>query len=162
MRLDDRLFRNAMGNFATGVTVITTEVNEAAHGMTANAFVSVSLNPKLVLVSIDKNARMLEFIRSAQKFAINILTSEQQIESMKFAGQTKEETPYHFDCFKDFPAIKDSLATMTCNVCQEVEAGDHILFIGEVTGLRTNEGDPLLFYKGKYHGLTKRQETNEK
>lgn len=159
--MDDRLFRNAMGNFATGITVITTEVNGEAYGMTANAFVSVSLNPKLVLVSIDHRANMLGQIRQADKFSVSLLMSNQQDVSKRFAGQLKENTPYEFDQFKGMPVVKGALANISCTVYKEVEVGDHTLFIGEVTDLRLNEGDPLLFFQGKYRELETAQQVVE-
>ncbi|MDF2856018.1 MAG: flavin reductase domain protein FMN-binding protein [Neobacillus sp.] len=152
--MDDRFFRNAMGKFATGITVVTTEVNSEPHGMTANAFVSVSLNPKLVLVSIDKRAKILSKIQNSKKFAVSFLSADQETESMRFAGQLKEDSPYQFERFGELPVIKGALANMSCNVYNEVEAGDHILFIGEVTDLQVNEGDPLLYFGGKYRTLT--------
>jgi flavin reductase (DIM6/NTAB) family NADH-FMN oxidoreductase RutF len=152
--MDDRFFRNAMGKFATGITVVSTEVAGEAHGMTANAFVSVSLSPKLILVSIDKRARMLPLIQQSKKFAVSFLSDEQQTESMRFAGQIKEETPYSFEQFGDLPVIQGALANMTCNLYNEVEAGDHILFIGEVTDLKVNEGDPLIYFGGQYRKLS--------
>ena len=76
--MDDRKFRNAMGNFATGVTVITTEGNGGIHGMTANAFMSVSLDPKLVVISIDARAKILDKIIESKQYAVNILSREQQ------------------------------------------------------------------------------------
>ena len=85
--MDDRQFRQAMGKFATGVTVITTEVEGEVHGMTANAFMSVSLEPKLVVISIGERAQMLKKIKTSKKFAVNILSGEQQDYSMIFAGQ---------------------------------------------------------------------------
>ncbi|MFJ7513221.1 flavin reductase family protein [Peribacillus simplex] len=151
--MEDRFFRNAMGNFATGITAITTKVNNEAHGMTANAFVSVSLNPKLVLVSIDNRAKMLEFIQESKEFAISLLSSDQKEVSMRFAGQIKEESLYDFEVFREMPVIKGALANIICTVYKEVEAGDHTLFIGEVTDLKINEGDPLLFFQGKYREL---------
>jgi flavin reductase (DIM6/NTAB) family NADH-FMN oxidoreductase RutF len=152
--MDDRFFRNAMGKFATGITVVSTEVEGEAHGMTANAFVSVSLNPKLILVSIDKRARMLPFIQQTKKFAVSFLSEDQQTESMRFAGQIKEETPYNFETFGNLPVIQGALANITCNLYNEVEAGDHVLFIGEVTDLKVNEGDPLLYFGGQYRKLS--------
>jgi flavin reductase (DIM6/NTAB) family NADH-FMN oxidoreductase RutF len=152
--MDDRFFRNAMGKFATGITVVTTEVNSEPHGMTANAFVSVSLNPKLVLVSIDKRAKILSKIQDSKKFAVSFLSADQETESMRFAGQLKEDSPYQFERFGELPVIKGALANMSCNLYNEVEAGDHILFIGEVTDLQVNEGDPLLYFGGKYRTLT--------
>lgn len=152
--MDDRFFRNAMGKFATGITIVTTEVNGEAHGMTANAFVSVSLNPKLVLVSIDKRAKMLGNIQNSKRFAISFLSASQQDESMRFAGQIKDEASYSFEKYGDLPVIKNALANIVCNLYNEVEAGDHILFIGEVTDLKVNDGNPLLYFGGKYHKIT--------
>nr|WP_263326756.1 flavin reductase family protein [Neobacillus sp. Marseille-Q6967] len=151
--MDDRFFRNAMGKFATGITVVTTEVNGEAHGMTANAFVSVSLQPKLVLVSIDKRAKMLANIQNSKKFAISFLSAQQQGESMRFAGQIKDKTVYPFEKFGAIPVIKDALANVVCNLYNVVEAGDHLLFLGEVTDIRVNEGEPLLYFGGKYRTL---------
>lgn len=152
--MDDRFFRNAMGKFATGITVVTTEVKGVSHGMTANAFVSVSLNPKLILVSIDKRAKMLGFIQETKKFAVSFLAADQKDESMRFAGQLKEGSPYLFERFGEMPVIKDALANIACTVYTEVEAGDHVLFIGEVTDLKACEGDPLLYFQGHYRDLT--------
>jgi len=151
--MDDRLFRNAMGNFATGVTVIATEIHGEACGMTANAFVSISLKPKLILVSIDHHANMLGHIRETEKFTVSLLTSDQQDISRRFAGQLKENIPYEFDRFNELPVIKDALANINCKVYKEVESGDHTLFIGEVTDFRLNKGDPLLFFQGEYREL---------
>lgn len=85
--MDDRTFRRAMGHFATGVTIITTKVDEGIHGMTANAFMSVSLDPKLVAISIDNRANIINKIDSSQKFAVSLLNANQKDLSMHFAGQ---------------------------------------------------------------------------
>jgi flavin reductase (DIM6/NTAB) family NADH-FMN oxidoreductase RutF len=155
MIMDDRLFRNAMGKFATGVTVITTEVEGNAHGMTANAFMSVSLNPKLVVISIGNKAKMLERIQQSKKYAVSFLTESQKEVSMQFAGQIKEEREFEFDYLNELPVIKNALGNLTCNVVAEYEAGDHTMFVGEVTELRLTEEDaePLLFFQGKYREL---------
>ncbi len=151
--MDDRAFRNAMGKFATGVTVITTSVQEEAYGMTANAFMSVSLNPRLVLVSIGEKAQMLNRVRTAGKFAVNILKAEQKELSMYFAGQIKEKREIDFAWLHDLPVIQDSLANIVCNVYREHQAGDHTLFLGEVVDLVVREGEPLTFFSGKYGTL---------
>ena len=151
--MDDRTFRNAMGKFATGVTVITTDLNGEAHGMTANAFMSVSLNPKLVLISIGEKARMLEKLNQSGKFAVNILSEEQQEVSMLFAGQIKEEKEIVFDNLNGVSIIKDALANIVCNVYGKQVAGDHTLFIGEVEDIILREGKPLTFYEGQYGQL---------
>jgi len=148
--VDDRLFRNAMGKFATGVTVITTKVGDTEHGMTANAFMSVSLNPKLVLISIGEKANMNRLIKESGKFAVSVLNGQQQDLSAYFAGQIKEEREIQFDTFNGMPVIPDALVNLTCNVYDSVVAGDHTLYIGEVTDLRMQDGEPLGFYEGKY------------
>ncbi|HWO98716.1 MAG TPA: flavin reductase family protein [Bacillus sp. (in: firmicutes)] len=148
--MDDRTFRNAMGKFATGVTVITTLLEDEAHGMTANAFMSVSLNPRLVLISIGEKARMLDKINESGKFAVNILSDDQKDLSMHFAGQIKEKRQVEFDWINELPVIKNALANIVCKVHSKQVAGDHTLFIGEVTDIVMCEGAPLAFYEGKY------------
>jgi flavin reductase (DIM6/NTAB) family NADH-FMN oxidoreductase RutF len=151
--MDDRLFRNAMGKFATGVTVITTEVDGEVHGMTANAFMSVSLNPNLVVVSIGEKASMLDKIKKSQRYAVNILSSEQKDLSMVFAGQLKERQDVSFDRFAEMPVIKGALAQIVCEVVNVHIEGDHSLFIGKVLDLQLKENEPLLFFNGKYRSL---------
>lgn len=148
--MDSRVFRNAMGKFATGVTVITTKVGEGAHGMTANAFMSISLDPKLITISIDNKAHMLEKIKTSGQFAVSFLSDEQQDLSMHFAGQTKDDREIQFDQIKGIPVIKDALASIVCDVDKTYEIGDHTLFIGKVLDINLSDGNPLTFYSGKY------------
>jgi len=149
--MDDRTFRNAMGRFATGVTVITTKTNDDdIHGMTANAFMSVSLDPKLVTISIDHRANMLEKINESEQFSVNILTYEQKEVSMHFAGQKEMEEEVKFEFVQGVPIIGGSLASVVCDVHTSYEVGDHTLFIGEVKDIIMNDGEPLTFYSGKY------------
>ncbi|MGJ9459822.1 flavin reductase family protein [Oceanobacillus sp. CF4.6] len=157
--MDDRQFRNAMGKFATGVNVITTEVDGDIHGMTANAFMSVSLDPKLVVISIGENASMLEKVRKSKKYAINILSQNQKELSMIFAGQIKEDRNVSFESLADLPVIKGANTQISCEVVNEHVEGDHTLFIGKVIDLKLQEcSDPLLFYKGKYTSLDETEE----
>lgn len=153
--MDERQFRNAMGNFATGITVITTEVENEVHGITVNSFTSISLEPKLVLISIANTAKMLSHIQQSKKFTVSFLGADQENISMQFAGQIKDATPYEFQYFNSQPTIKDALANITCNVYAEYPAGDHTIFIGEVTDFRLNEDseEPIVYYRGKYRKL---------
>lgn len=151
--MEDRAFRNAMGKFATGVTVITTKADDEIRGMTANAFMSVSLNPKLITISIDNNANMLKKIQKSGKFAVNILSEQQKDISMHFAGQTNEDREIDFDFINDVPVVKNSLVSIACSVDRSYEVGDHTLFIGSVVEFDVNEGNPLTFYSGKYGSL---------
>lgn len=153
--MDDRLFRNAMGSFATGVTVITTETNGIPHGMTANAFMSQSLNPKLVIISLKEDAQMLTKIKESGYFSVNVLSEEQQHLSMIFAGQIKSEEKIQFDYLDGKPVIPGALAQLVCQVKSEYIEGDHTLFVGEVTFINLNDGEPLIFSKGKYRKLDK-------
>lgn len=148
--MDDIQFRNAMGKFATGVTVIVTELNGQEYGMTANAFMSLSLSPKKVIISIGEKANLLQKIKESKTFSVNILAAEQEEISMLFAGQLKENRQMEFDYIDGKPVVPDAVAQVTCNVCSEYVEGDHTLFVGDVTGININEVDPLLFYSGKY------------
>lgn len=152
--MDDRLFRNTMGKFATGVTVITTEHEGQAHGMTANAFMSVSLDPKLVVISIGQHARCLSKIKESATFAVNILAEDQQDYSMIFAGQKKDEVEVQFERLADLPVLAGAIAQISCDVVSHYVEGDHTLFIGKVRDIKLDESkEPLLFYAGKYRTL---------
>ncbi|MBC5637683.1 flavin reductase [Ornithinibacillus sp. BX22] len=151
--MDDRAFRHAMGKFATGVTIITTKLGNDIHGMTANAFMSVSLNPKLVLVSVDHKATMKHYINHSGKFAISFLNQDQKELSAYFAGQMKETREIDFHWFHELPTIKEALVNLVCELHDAVDAGDHTLFIGKVTDLEVRDGEPLAFYEGKYREL---------
>lgn len=148
--MDDRLFKTAMGKFATGVTVITTEVDGDVHGMTANAFMSVSLHPKLVLVSVMNENKTCERIKTAKAFGVNILTKEQANYSQYFAGQVDEELDVPFGKLENVPIIEDTLVNVACKLYDSHEAGDHTLFIGEVLDVVVKNEEPLLYFEGSY------------
>lgn len=151
--IEDQLFRTVMGSFATGVTVITTQVDDEIHGMTANAFMSVSLQPKLVAISIGEKAKMLGYINSSKKFAINILAANQKDLSKQFAGQLNSDEVIAFETYQGHPIIKNSLAVISCELFNQLDAGDHTIFIGRVTGLKHEPHEPLLFFGGKYQEI---------
>ena len=151
--MDDRQFRSAMGKFATGVTVVATEVDGNVHGMTANAFMSVSLNPKLVVISVGEKARILEKIKQSKSFTVNILAADQQEYSMIFAGQLKDHREVTFDRLDGKPVLAGAIAQIACEVTAQHVEGDHTLFIGKVTAIHLEEAKPLIYYSGKYHAL---------
>ena len=151
--MEDRTFRNAMGRFATGVTVVTIREGEETHGMTANAFMSVSLDPKLVLVSIDNRASMLERMNHTESFGISFLSEEQKHLSMHFAKQKIHEGEIAFDVIDDVPVLSNSLAALICRVYQKIPAGDHTLILGEVDEILFSDGKPLTFFEGRYGAL---------
>jgi flavin reductase (DIM6/NTAB) family NADH-FMN oxidoreductase RutF len=158
--LTPKHFRRVMGSFATGVTVITVEREPGqVHGMTANSFTSVSLDPLLVLICVDHNARLLSYLKAQRRFAVNILQSMQRPISEYFAKPQQdpameERLGVRFEwSATGIPLLADSLAKIACNVVAEHEAGDHTIFIGEVESLDLTEGEPLLYYRGHYRGL---------
>ena len=155
--MDDRQFRQAMGKFATGVTVIATEVEGDVHGMTANAFMSVSLDPKLVVISIGDKAKILSKIKESNIFTVNILAADQQELSMIFAGQLKEHQEVVFSRLDGKPVLPGAVAQIACEVSAEHVEGDHTLFIGKVTDIHLEDAEPLIFYSGKYRSLVEQQ-----
>jgi flavin reductase (DIM6/NTAB) family NADH-FMN oxidoreductase RutF len=152
-----REFRETVGAFATGVTVITTQGREHPYGMTANAFSSVSLDPPLVLVCVIKGTEGAESIQRNGVFAVNILRSEQEPISRYFASK---ERPRGWEAFRQIshsraasgsPILDDCAAYLDCRLAASHEAGDHMIFIGEVMALGVDrDADPLLFHRGKY------------
>ena len=155
--MDSRQFRNAMGKYATGVTVISTQVGECVHGMTANAFMSVSLEPPLVVVSIDQHASMLDKISESQTFAVNILAEGQQYLSQHFAGKPEASNSIPWEELEGYPVIGDTVAQVVCDVVATHVEGDHTLFIGQVKALRVEDRQPLLFFNGRYSKLAVEQ-----
>jgi flavin reductase (DIM6/NTAB) family NADH-FMN oxidoreductase RutF len=147
--MDAREFRNALGRFATGVTVVTVPNGEGVRGITANAFMSVSLHPPLVVVSIDKKARTHELLLQAERYGVSILREDQEALSNHFAGLEGETEPV-LSAFAGLLVVEGALAHLVCRTVDRHAAGDHTLFIGEVEALRYREGRPLLYFRGKY------------
>src|SRR5690625_4607642 len=112
-----------MGKFVTGITVVTTKDDKDIHGMTVNAFLSISLKPKLIAISIDENASMYEKLKNTKKFGVSILKEEQKDLSMIFARQKEKDREIEFKEQDGIPVLKNSLATLTCEVEQKVESG---------------------------------------
>jgi flavin reductase len=153
-------FRQALGQFATGVTVVTAErAPGLVHGMTANSFTSVSLSPLLILICVSHQAQLLPLIQKQRRFGVSILREDQQAISEYFA-QTVEhpETErrlgirYRWTA-SGIPVLEDALAHLACILVSEHAAGDHTIFVGEVESLDVNEGKPLLYVRGTYRGL---------
>jgi flavin reductase (DIM6/NTAB) family NADH-FMN oxidoreductase RutF len=149
-------FRRTLGMFATGVTVLTTLQGESVHGMTANAFMSVSLQPPLVLVSIDRRARMSNLLHERTRFGVNVLEAGQAPLSDHFAGRAGEHTPEPtFELVHDTPLVEGALAHLVARVVRSYWGGDHSLFLGQVEFARYGEGEPLLFHGGRYERLVR-------
>lgn len=157
--MDPNLFRQALGRFATGVTVVTTGTLQDFHGMTANAFASVSLDPPLVLVCVDRRARTCRRIPRFGAFGINILKEDQAGLSDRFAGRTgtQDAVPPEFALFvarTGTPLLAGTAVQLDCRLYQSHEAGDHVIFVGQVVEARRDQGSrPLLYHSGRYHAL---------
>lgn len=157
MTLNPSEFRKAMGCFATGVTIITVDLEGEVHGMTANAFASVSLDPLLVLVCVDHNTRTHAHLHAKKRFGINVLGEDQRTISEYYARPDRShehaetEAGARFDRTKHgTPMLHGSLAYLECRLHSAEEAGDHTIFIAEVEDVVVRDGDPLLFFRGKY------------
>jgi flavin reductase (DIM6/NTAB) family NADH-FMN oxidoreductase RutF len=154
MTLDGREFRNALGCFATGVTIITTvtSVGEPI-GITANSVNSVSLEPPLVVFSLDRKAYSLGVFQESRVFAINVLSEEQKDLSSAFAraGHPKWDGVKFEIWDTGSPILEGTLASFDCRLHAVHDGGDHLVFIGNVLRMRTQpEGRPLLYFRGKY------------
>ena len=159
MSIDAASYRRIFGQFATGVTVVTTAVDGRLHGMTANAVTSVSLDPLLLLVCVDRGTHAHDELVEAGRFGVNILTAEQEEVSNLFAATTEPEqgrlqgVSYHLGP-NGTPIIDDCLAYVECAVTDHFPGGDHTIFFGEVLGGEiVREAPPLLFFQGRYRQL---------
>src|SRR2546428_2734517 len=117
--VDPKSYRNALGRFATGVTVVTTVAPDGVHGMTANAFTSVSLDPPLVLVSVAKQARTHEYLSQARRFGVSILSAEQEPFAWHFAGRPRDGLKTPFVWKREVPLLQDALAHLVCRLLLE-------------------------------------------
>jgi flavin reductase (DIM6/NTAB) family NADH-FMN oxidoreductase RutF len=155
------LFRQVLGRFATGVTVVTVCQGDTMRGMTANAFTSVSLNPPLVLVSVDKKADTHGLLMASDVFCINILAEHHRDWSDWWAGKAPRDqdqfanVPYSTKA-TGCPVLDECLGYIDCKVWARYEGGDHTLFVGEVQEAAVNNDPnirPLLFFSSKYRKL---------
>ncbi|MBI1882138.1 MAG: flavin reductase family protein [Chloroflexi bacterium] len=142
-----------MGRFATGITIITTEVDGQVHGMTANGFMSVSLEPPLVVISVGSHARLNSLLPQSGRYGVSILGENHEHFSRHFAGRPIERLAIPFVRKKDIPVLEGAVACLVARVIDIHPVGDHICYIGQVEYLEAREARPLLFYAGKYRTL---------
>lgn len=150
-------FKAALGRFASGVTVVTVQTAEGeVHGMTASAFCSVSLAPPLVLVCVDHLAETYLHLRERGEFGVSILKEEQEALSEFFADPERNldaayrlGIEYH-QMHRGTYVLKDALANLDCSTVKAYEGGDHTIFVGEVREVALGEGEPLLYFRGRY------------
>ena len=151
--IDARQFRNALGRFASGITILTAQYEGETHGMTANAFVSVSLDPPLILVSLDNRSNMHKILPSARRFGISVLAEDQEPLSNHFAGRTVPDLHVRFVHRDGIPLVGGAVAYFVVDVLDIHPAGDHTLYISRVDQFEANDGKPLLFHAGRYRHL---------
>lgn len=151
--IDPRDFRNALGSYATGVTIITAAgMDGKPYGLTCNSFASVSLNPPLVLWSLVLYSSSLSVFQNASHFAVNVLGVSQQALSNKFAKSSDDKfvgvdwTPG----VGNAPLLRDSVANFQCRAVNRYYGGDHVIFLGAVEAYAYNRDEPLLFARGGY------------
>ncbi len=153
-------FRKAMASFATGVTVITVDFEGEVHGMTANAFASVSLDPPLVLVCVDHQARTHAHLHAKKRFGVNVLAEHQTAISQYYADpnpshrHAEREAGARFDRTQHgTPVLHGALAYLECRLHAVQDAGDHTIFIAEVEDVVVRQGDPLMYFRGEYRKI---------
>jgi flavin reductase len=161
--LTAREFRNALGQFATGVTVVTVEREPgSAFGMTANAFASVSLNPMLILVCVEERAKILPLLHKKKRFGISVLKQGQQAVSEYFAqAEQNSEAEYRLGLGyrwtpEGVPVLEDTVVQLSCSVVGVHVAGDHTIVIGKVEDAEIHGGEPLLFFRGEYRHIARK------
>lgn len=156
MSIEKNELRRVMGHFATGVTVITT-LNGAGqlHGLTANAFTSVSLVPPLLLICVDKKAESYSSFEESKVFTVNILKDDQEALSRRFAvsgGEKFQGVAYRIGA-NGAPILEGVLGWLECKVAASFDGGDHTIYLGEIQEAETREGKPLLFFRGGYREM---------
>lgn len=155
-QITPQAMRRTLGQFCTGVTVVTAQAGELVHAMTANAFTSVSLDPPLVLVCIDKRARMHSHLSTSGRFGVSVLSSQQERLAWHFAGRPLANPGELFEREGEGMAfVKGAIACIGCRVHAQHDAGDHDLYVGHVVRLCRRPGEPLLFHAGQF-GLLER------
>lgn len=153
MAIDPKELRRCLGHFTTGVTVVTCRgVDGAPHGATVNAFTAVSLEPPLVLVSLDRRSTVCSLVE-ARPFTVNVLESGQKDLALHFAGRPNQDVVWAEDSECGAPRLDGTLAHISCTPWQIYDGGDHLLYVGEVQQFHIHPGRPLLFHSGQFHHL---------
>jgi flavin reductase (DIM6/NTAB) family NADH-FMN oxidoreductase RutF len=152
--IDPALFRRVMGSFATGVTVISTEAGGQVRGMTANAFMSGSLEPPLCVISVARRARIHPLLIEAGHFGVSILAKEQEKLSTHFAGGASADAAPEFVRVGRTPLLAGAAATIAADIVARHGCGDHTIFVGRIVHLGAHTRAPLIVHEGRYASLT--------
>jgi 3-hydroxy-9,10-secoandrosta-1,3,5(10)-triene-9,17-dione monooxygenase reductase component len=157
--IDATEYRDVIGHFATGVAIVTCQGEDGPAGLTTNAVTSLSLDPLLLLVAFDNTSRTLPAVRSARRFAVNVLRAGQEDLAAVFASKRvareKFESVTH-TVAHGVPVLDDALAWVACELVELLPGGDHTIGIGAVIAGAAWEGEPLVFHRGAYVGLEPR------
>ena len=154
--VEGKEFRQVMGRFATGVTIVTTHgADGTPYGLTASAVASISLDPPLVMISIDRKAESFPHFYASKVFAVNILSAEQEALSGAFAKSGGDKfAGVEYETNADgVPLLPGSLAQLECRIAASHEAGDHVIHLGEVERTSVADAEPLLYFSGGYRRL---------
>jgi flavin reductase (DIM6/NTAB) family NADH-FMN oxidoreductase RutF len=155
--MNSRELRNHLGRFATGITVVTTRTEQGeALGLTANSFSSVSLDPPLVLWSLQNSSEVFPHFSTARRYAINVLSRDQELLSNQYArrGDHALDPGHCLPRDEGSPLLRDALVSFDCALEETFPGGDHIIIVGRVLSVVSGvEGDPLLYYGGAYRAL---------
>jgi flavin reductase (DIM6/NTAB) family NADH-FMN oxidoreductase RutF len=153
-RIEPVAMRRTLGRFTTGVTVVTTARGGDVHAMTANAFTSVSLDPPLVLVSVDHRTRMHALLPDTRRYGVSVLGSDQERVAWHFAGRPLRDSGELFEWAGEVPFVRGAIAHVGCSLHAGHAAGDHTLYLGRVEHLDSRPGDPLIFHAGAFGRLS--------
>ncbi len=157
--IDPLAFKHAARRFASGVTVVTTRLEDELHGGTVSAFFSLSLEPIQILISLNRSGRLADLICKSSCFAVNVLERQQENLARLFASP---ERPVAIAAFPGIPThvaatgspiLRDCLAYFDCSLAKAIDSGDHRLFIGQVLAVGARDGEPLLYFDGSYRSL---------
>jgi flavin reductase (DIM6/NTAB) family NADH-FMN oxidoreductase RutF len=159
--IDPRLFRHVMSRFPTGVTVITASDAGEVRGMTANAFMSGSLEPPLCVVSVAKRANMHALLLEAKCFGVNVLADHQIELSDHFAGTPNPKLAIAFEMLAGTPLLRDACARIAAETAARHDCGDHTIFIGHILHMDANARPPLVYHGGRYGALIHRRGDHE-
>jgi flavin reductase (DIM6/NTAB) family NADH-FMN oxidoreductase RutF len=155
MSIEPMAMRQIMSRFATGVTLLTTRSGDRVWGMTANAVLSLSLDPPLILVAVDRRNQMHRLLTDGRCFSLTMLTAEQEELSRRFAtpGPKDFGALNLTSAVTGAPILADGLAFVDCRLLHVIPGGDHDIFIGEAVAGAAHDGEPLIFYSGRYARL---------
>ena len=157
MPVDAESFKQALASWASGVTIVTSRHGDHVHGMTVSAFCSVSLSPPLVMVCLDKASNTLELVEASKVFSVNVLAQGQGELSHRFASKEHEDRRFEgLSCepgVNGCPHIPGAVSTMDCRVVDTVQAGDHVIYIGEVDAAEFTDCPPLVYLRAVYRTL---------